>query len=234
MAASSHPPRHWVSMHCLNLERHFPHGSLKSSSQALGQYALSKPGETLPSWQLPVILSRHWVSMYLGTCGGMNSALLTWQSTFLMEASSRPPKHCFCPPGETLPSWQPPIIAGAGPVSAIWLVGHFNFGACVPLSSLIFETTVQWKCIQRVFIIPGDQRLEFQRIIAQQIQVHRRLSLGSVHVAHIVQILNWMSCPPELLSLSLLCVCIEGHGLGRPKVSLRWQDLRLNTRTQNG
>jgi hypothetical protein len=61
----SHPPRHWVGMHCLNLERHFPHGSFQSSSQALGRYALSKPGETLPSWQLPVILPGHWVSSYL-------------------------------------------------------------------------------------------------------------------------------------------------------------------------
>jgi hypothetical protein len=38
------------------LERHFPHGSFQSSSQALGKYSLSKPGETLFSWQLPVIL----------------------------------------------------------------------------------------------------------------------------------------------------------------------------------
>jgi hypothetical protein len=38
------------------LERHFPHGSFQSSSQALGRYALSKPREALPSWKLPIIL----------------------------------------------------------------------------------------------------------------------------------------------------------------------------------
>ncbi len=46
----------------------------------------------------------HWVSMYLLTCRGMTSALLTLLRTFLMEDSSHPPRHCFCPPGETLSS----------------------------------------------------------------------------------------------------------------------------------
>ncbi len=46
---------------------------------------------------------------------------------------------------------------------------------------------------------------------------------------HIVQILNWTAWP-EIFSLSLLCVCMGG---ARPKVSLRWPDLRLNTRIKN-
>jgi hypothetical protein len=59
------------------------------------------------------------------------------------------------------------------------------------------------------------QRLEFQRITAQQIQVQLRLA-EVLPMAHIVQILNWMVWP-ELIPVQcpLLYVC------ARPKVSLR-------------
>jgi hypothetical protein len=45
-------------------------------------------------------------------------------------------------------------------------------------------------------------------------------------MAHIVQILNWVGWPALF---SIMCT----HRWARPKVSLRWQNLRLNTRTQN-
>jgi hypothetical protein len=45
----------------------------------------------------------------------------------------------------------------------------------------------------------------------------------------IMFILNWAAWP-EVFSMSLLCVCIFRGA--RPNVSLRWQDLRINTRTQ--
>ncbi len=67
-------------------------------------------------------------------------------------------------------------------------------------------------------------RLKFQRITAQQTQVHLRLSWGSVHGS------NWSNIELGGLTwalLSVLIICM--HRGARTKVSLRWQDLRLNT-----
>ncbi len=46
---------------------------------------------------------------------------------------------------------------------------------------------------------------------------------------HIVQILSWLAWPP-VFSMSLLWCMNRGV---RPKVSMRWQDLRLKTHNQN-
>ncbi len=73
-----------------------------------------------------------------------------------------------------------------------------------------------------------QQRLEFQRITALQTQVSLRLSWGSVHGSYCSNI--------EVVgqSWALLCapiMCMQSGG--QPKVNLRCQDLRWNTRTQN-
>ncbi len=76
-----------------------------------------------------------------------------------------------------------------------------------------------------VFTMPnifrtGRQRLEFQRITAQQTKVHLRLSQGSV-MAHVVQILNhgWPDLSSSLCPFYLY--------------AQRGADLGLNTCTQN-
>ncbi len=73
-----------------------------------------------------------------------------------------------------------------------------------------------------------SQRLEFQRITPQQTHVHSRSSSGSALGSYLLNIelggLTW-----ALFSVPIMCM----HRGSRPKVSLRWQDLRLNTRTQN-
>ncbi len=83
-------------------------------------------------------------------------------------------------------------------------------------------------CVYNIHIL----RLEFQRIPAQQTQVHPMLSWGSVHGSYCSNtVLDWMAWP-ELFSIclfSLSCVYNIHRGV-RPKVSLRWQDLRLNKR----
>ncbi len=64
--------------------------------------------------------------------------------------------------------------------------------------------------------------------ISKNYQVSLRLSCGSFHGSYCLNIelagLTW-----ALLSVPILCM----HREGQPKVSLRWQDLRLKTRTQN-
>ncbi len=62
-----------------------------------------------------------------------------------------------------------------------------------------------------------------------QAEVHLRLSWGSAHVSYcsISTELSWLTW--ALLYVPIMCM----HRWARPKVSPRWQDLRLNTRTQN-
>ncbi len=68
----------------------------------------------------------------------------------------------------------------------------------------------------------------FKELLRNKLRLNLQLSWGSAHGSYCVQILNWVAWPWALLYVPILWT----HRVARSKVSLRWQDLRLNTRTQ--
>jgi hypothetical protein len=90
-------------------------------------------------------------------------------------------------------------------------------GLFAHLTTAVYSICALCRTTKEIF-----QRLEYQRITEQQTQVHLRLSWGSVHGSYCSNIelggLNW----------ALLYVLIMWmHRGARPKVSLRWQDIRV-------